>query len=657
MPITKLTPENNYPYLADRLKALEQVVPEAFADGKINWDRLREVLGEDLEEGGCEEYFGLNWPGKREARQRAAIPSRGTLVPVPGEGVNEDQTENLFIEGDNLEVLKLLQKSYAGKIKMIYIDPPYNTGNDFIYNDDFTDPLEAYLKYTGARGEGGELLTTNTRADGRFHSKWLNMMYPRLLLARRLLKSDGIIVIHIDEHEYSNLQIIMNEIFGEENNLGTIIWDKRNPKGDARGVAHQHEYIIIYANNFQNFTEHNPFQMRKENAEKILEKAKELIQLYGQVSTEVRKKFKDWINRQSFSGGEKAYCLIDDDGEVYQSVSMAWPNKKKAPDDYFIPIIHPITKKECPIPLRGWRNPSSTMNELLKANLIIFGPDENIQPRRKYLLRENVYENVSSLLYYGGSDDNYFSKNQLFFDNPKPKYVSKKLIEPIMTPDGKNEILLDFFSGSCTAAHAIIELNMIHGGSRKFIMVQLPENVDFENFTTVSEIGKQRIRNVINEMYKNVTNGTVKPSKTQNLNGNYVPGFKMFKISRSNYKQWPLFDEKNIKEVETLFDGLRNPLVEDWKKEDLLAEILLLEGFPLTSKLTLQEEIYRNEVTEVSAPGFCEHRLYVCLDEALHPSTLDLLKPGKDDIFICLDSALTDELKARVQDKFNVHVI
>lgn len=214
MPITKLTPENSYLYTQERLEALEQAVPEAFADGKVNWDRLREVLGENLEDEGREEYFGLNWPGKREARKRAAIPSRGTLVPAPGEGVNEDTTEHLFIEGDNLEVLKLLQKSYAGRIKMIYIDPPYNTGNDFIYNDNFTDPLQAYLEYTGATGESGELLTTNTRADGRFHSKWLNMMYPRLILARQLLREDGVIFVSIDDNEVHHLRQIMNEIFG-----------------------------------------------------------------------------------------------------------------------------------------------------------------------------------------------------------------------------------------------------------------------------------------------------------------------------------------------------------------------------------------------------------------------------------------------------------
>jgi len=214
MTIQKLRP--TFTFTEDRLRELQQVVPEAFADGKINWEVLREALGEYLEDE-TQEHFGLTWPGKREARRLAALPPQGTLVPTPGEGVDEETTHNLFIEGENLEVLKLLQKSYAGRVKMIYIDPPYNTGNDFIYEDDYSEPLEAYLKRTGQMDEAGRRLTTNTRASGRFHSKWLSMIYPRLLLARQLLREDGVICISIGEEEVSSLKFILNEVFGEEN--------------------------------------------------------------------------------------------------------------------------------------------------------------------------------------------------------------------------------------------------------------------------------------------------------------------------------------------------------------------------------------------------------------------------------------------------------
>jgi len=230
MPISKFRP--TFTFTQDRLEQLKAIVPEAFADSKINWESLKQALGEFLEDENQEaehgstelaEVFGLFWPGKREARRLATMPSKGTLVPARGEGINEGSTGNIFIEGENLEVLKLLQKSYAGRIKMIYIDPPYNTGNDFVYKDDYKEPFEDYLRKTGQADENGSRLTTNIKSSGRFHSNWLNMMYPRLRLARNLLKNDGVIVVHIDEHEYSSLHFIMNEIFGEENLLGTII--------------------------------------------------------------------------------------------------------------------------------------------------------------------------------------------------------------------------------------------------------------------------------------------------------------------------------------------------------------------------------------------------------------------------------------------------
>jgi adenine-specific DNA-methyltransferase len=223
MSIEKLRP--SFTFTEDRLKELAAVVPEAFADGKINWNTLQEALGEYLEDEN-QEHFGLTWPGKREARRLAAMPSKGTLITQPGQGVNEDTTRNVFIEGDNLEVLKLLQKSYAGRIKMIYIDPPYNTGNDFVYPDDYSEPLEAYLQRTGQVGEAGQILATNTRASGRYHSNWLSMMYPRLLLARQLLSDDGVIFVNIDDNEEHHLRILLNEIFGEENFRANISWQK-----------------------------------------------------------------------------------------------------------------------------------------------------------------------------------------------------------------------------------------------------------------------------------------------------------------------------------------------------------------------------------------------------------------------------------------------
>jgi adenine-specific DNA-methyltransferase len=245
MPIEKLRP--SFTFDEDRLAQLWTVVPEAFADGQVNWETLREALGKHLEEED-QEHFGLFWPGKREARRLASQPSKGTLIPQSGLGVNEESTRNLFIEGDNLEVLRLLQKSYARRVKLIYIDPPYNTGNDFIYPDDYSEPLDAYLRRTGQADEAGQLLTTNTRASGRFHSNWLSMMYPRLLLARQLLREDGVILVSIDDNEVHNLRQLMNEVFGDESFLACFIWHRRrNP--DSRNqdrASTDHEYVLAY---------------------------------------------------------------------------------------------------------------------------------------------------------------------------------------------------------------------------------------------------------------------------------------------------------------------------------------------------------------------------------------------------------------------------
>ena len=339
----------------------------------VDFDQLRQELADSIVEGPQERYH-LNWPGKREALLTANAPIAKTLRPVrtlkgskgskgeqTEESVNFDATKNLFIEGDNLDALKLLQEAYLGKIKMVYIDPPYNTGNDFVYSDDFADEISEFFLRSNQVDSKGNRLTANPETNGRFHSDWLSMMYSRLKLSRNLLRSDGLIVIHIDENEYPNMEKLLAEIYGEKNNLGTIVWDKRNPKGDATGVAQQHELICIYCKDREYFKETCEFQRPKENAGRMLAKAKQIIGKEGGVTDKARKEYKDWINQQDLTGGEKAYNQIDDNGDVFRPVSMAWPNKKKAPEDYFIPLIHPKTGKECPVPERGWRNPPATM--------------------------------------------------------------------------------------------------------------------------------------------------------------------------------------------------------------------------------------------------------------------------------------------------------
>jgi len=537
----------------------------------IDFDALKQELSDSIVEGPQERYH-LNWPGKREALLTANAPIAKTLRPVREESIDFDTTKNLFIEGDNLDALKLLQETYLGKVKMIYIDPPYNTGNDFIYEDDFAEDTDEFLLRSNQKDQQGNRMVANMESNGKFHSDWLSMMYSRLKLARNLLRDDGVIAIHIDENEYVNLEKILSEIFGENSNIGTIVWDKRNPKGDSTIVAQQHEFISIYCKNFEVFKNHVDFRRKKENAERILAKANQIIKKHGSVNSEAKTEYKNWIASQDYSAGEKAYNLIDNNGNVYRPVSMAWPNKKRAPDDYFVPLIHPITKKACPLPERGWRNPTSTMKELIEKNLILFGEDETTQPNRKYILKENILENIPSLLYYGGSDDALLSEFGIYFDNPKPTLVAKKIIEPICK---HNDIILDFFAGSSTTAHAVMQQNAEDGGNRTFIMVQLPEACDEKSeafkagYATIAEISKERIRRA----------GAKIKSENALAAPNLDIGFRVLKIDTSNMAE--VYYTPDSVRQDDLLAAVDN-IKPDRSSEDLLFQVLLDSGVDLT---------------------------------------------------------------------------
>lgn len=557
----------------------------------VDFDQLRQELSDSIVEGPQERYQ-LNWPGKREALLTANAPIAKTLRPVRTtknskgehieESVNFDTTKNIFIEGDNLDALKLLQENYLGKIKMVYIDPPYNTGNDFVYADDFADEVSEFFLRSNQVDREGNRLTANPETSGRFHSDWLSMMYSRLKLSRNLLRDDGLIVIHIDENEYPNLEKLLAEIYGEKNNLGTIVWDKRNPKGDATGVAQQHELICIYCKDREFFKTTCEFQRPKENAGKMLAKAKQILSKEGGVTEKARKEYKDWVNQQDLTGGEKAYNQIDDNGDVFRPVSMAWPNKKKAPEDYFIPLIHPVTGRECPVPERGWRNPPATMQELLKSGLIIFGSDEKTQPTRKYRLNDNLFENIPSLLYYGGSDDALLADLKIPFDTPKPVQVAKRLIQSICKND---DILIDFFAGSCTAAHAIMLLNAEDGANRRFIMVQLPEECDEKSearklgYSVVSEIGKNRIRRAAKKIREEFSEILATRNTDLDL------GFRLLKVDTSNmadvYYGPDVLEKANLDLFVDNIKPNRTP-------EDLLFQVMLDWGVDLALPIAKQ---------------------------------------------------------------------
>ena len=440
MPVQKLQPTFNLEQ--ERIEMLKQLIPEAVSDGKIDWDVLKEALGEYLEDEGADvEHFGLSWAGKREARRLASIPSKGTLVPVLGEGIDEDTTGNIFIEGDNLEVLKLLQKSYAGRVKLIYIDPPYNTGNDFIYKDDFSEPIADYLKKTAQVDEDGNLLTSNPKSSGRFHSNWLSMMYPRLRLARNLLNDEGIIFISSDDNESHHLKLLMNEIFGEENFIGVFVWlSKKGGGSDSGSVVRDQEYVTCYAKTNSEFS-----------LSRIAVSAEELDK-------------------------------VDQNGAYRRGRELnKWGSNSRKEDrpTMFFPIPGPNGEEVFPIRNDGtegcWRLGKKGMFDLVSQGNTEFVKRSD----GKYV----VYEKIRStdprskpfrtfLKDVGATADGSKLVKEIFdgrkvFDFPKPIDLIKQIIS--MGASEEEALVLDFYAGSSTTAHAVLNINQEDGGDRKFM--------------------------------------------------------------------------------------------------------------------------------------------------------------------------------------------
>jgi len=623
MTIEKMRP--SFAFDQERIDALKAIAPEAFADGKINWETLKTALGEHLEDEEQDaEHFGLFWPGKRAARRLASLRSTGALKPAPGEGVNEATTRHVFIEGDNLEVLKLLQKSYAGRVKMIYIDPPYNTGNDFIYSDNFTEPLDEYLRATGQADEMGRVLVTNTKSSGRYHSNWLNMMYPRLRLARNLLRDDGVIFVSIGDHEVHNLRILMNEIFGEENFIATVIWQKVfSPKNTARHFSEDHDYIIVCAKDAASWLP---------------------VLLPRSAETDSR------------------YQNPDNDSRGF------WSSSDLTARNYYSRGIYEVTgptgKKFGPGIGRYWRSTHSKFLELDKDGRIWWGIAGDNMPRLKRFLSEVKAGIVPQTLWSYDEvghtqeakkellDFVHFQQTENVFNTVKPTRLLRRILQ-LTTSSDTEELIFDFFAGSASMAHAVLEQNHEDGGNRRFIMVQFPEPLPLPEtvLKTIADISKERIRRVIQRMEAEMAGQLPLERETpEDL------GFRVFKLDRSNIKAWRDVAVGDVAKLETLFDRFESPLVEGWQREDLLVEVLLTEGFPLDSAIMPASEFTTNTVHVVTS-DLVSHRLFVCLDKQVQDRTIAALVLGDEDIFICLDSALSDEAKVQLEDGRRVKVI
>jgi adenine-specific DNA-methyltransferase len=652
MTIKRLRP--SFTFTEERLDELRAVVPEAFADGRVNWEALREALGEWTEpEAEGAEHFGLFWPGKREARRLAAKPSRGTLVPVAGEGVNEETTRNLFIEGDNLEVLKLLQKSYAGRVKMIYIDPPYNTGNDFVYKDDFRDPLGDYLRRTGQVDDAGEAVTTNTRADGRFHSNWLSMMYPRLRLARTLLADDGAICVSINDTEVSNLRLLMGEVFGDENFVAQIVW-QRSKRGDSKLIATFHEYIIVFARNRSAVVEAGGWRRRKEGVDEVLEQHRGLLRELNGNHDAARDALRGWYRSLPKSDPRRAhehYNWSDARG-LYFASDFAGPDdgRKNRPR---YDILHPKTGKPCAKPSTGWRWDEARTQAALAENppRIHFGPDHTTIPNRKSYLAEIDSEPYPSVIYRDGRSATLQVEALVgkgVFPFPKNVEVLEELIQ-LMTKPG--ELVLDFFAGSATTGHAVLNVNRQSDGGRQFILVQLPEVTHEKSaargagFDTISQIALQRLRGAIGAL-----DDDGEPTLTEDR------GFRLLRLDPSSFRAWEDYDGDDVEQLEALFDEAETPLVKGWTTDSLVTEVLLLQGFPLDAQIDSQSALRKNDVRLVTS-DHVGHRLWVCLDRRIHDATVAALALEAEDVFVCLDAALDDEAKLRLADQCTLETI
>lgn len=545
--MTKLTGESMN-ITEENIKKLQQLFPECACDGKVDFDKLKQVLGEFVDDD--TERYNFTWNGKGRALRLSQTPSMGTLRPCKEESVDWDNTKNLYIEGDNLEVLKLLQKSYHSKIKLIYIDPPYNTGHDFVYPDDFTDSIEHYKVITGQVDEEGKDVTTNSDTSGRYHTDWMNMMYPRLRLARGLLKDNGAIFISIDDNEVDNLKKLCNEVFGEDNFIAQFPWQSRQSIQNDTDLSNGHEYIVAYAK----IRRKENRRLKESNADK-------------------------WFTDNSF------VCLpLPLDKEKFSNPDNDPRGLWKA-DPFDAPNIRPNLTYEIENPNTGekflppqgrcWRTEESSYLKYLSDNRIVFGKTGESRPQLKVFYDEKkMFGSVDNTWWTGDkcgtSTQGTKELIKLFngqspFDTPKPVQMLKKIIQLVSRPEDY-DIILDFFSGSGTMADTIMQQNSEDGGKRRCISVQIPElcsdgsiakNMGFDN---LCEVGKERIRRAGAELEADIDNG-----------------FKVFKLDSSNIKKWQPKEDLEA----SILDYVDNFLEDGRTDLDVLYEIMLKMGLDL----------------------------------------------------------------------------
>ena len=579
--------------MEENLAAMQQLFPEAFEEGKIDFDVLRQLLGDYVDDE--EERYSFRWNGKGKALRLSQTPSTGTLRPCKEESKDWNTTENLYIEGDNLEVLKLLQKSYHGKVKMIYIDPPYNTGKDFVYKDDFRDNVANYKRITGQVDDEGNRTGTNSESNGRFHTDWLNMMYPRLRLARNLLSNDGVIFISIDDNEVDNLKRICAEVFGEHNLVSEIPWQSRVSVQNDTDFSVNHEYICVYAKNRR----HENRRLKESN-------------------------YAVWHQRDSFVCkplplDKKKFDNPDNDPRgLWKADPFDAPHIRP---NLTYPIINPNTgEQHLPPSGRCWRISEQKFSSALSDGRIVWTNNGKGRPQLKVFYEEKKE--------FGSIDNSWFSAERIgtstngtkelikilgdaVFDTPKPTSLLRKLIA--LANVGKNDIILDFFAGSATTAHAVMNLNAEDGGNRRFILVQLPETTPMDSearkagYENICEIGKERIRRAGEKVKAECEDA----ERAASLD----IGFKVFKLDSSNLQKWQPQPEDLQGALQESMDNFLLGRTE----LDVVYEIALKLG------LDLSYEVEEREVDGQTIYIIGAGALMICLDSQISMETAEAL--------------------------------
>ena len=571
---------------------------------------------------GRDERYQFTWPGKREAILAANAPTTNTLRPCREESVSFDTTENLYIEGDNLEVLKLLQENYLGKVKMIYIDPPYNTGKEFVYPDKFAQSITEYMKRSGQLDEQGNKIAANTETNGRFHSDWLNMMYSRLKIARNLLKKDGVIFISIDQNEVENLKKICNEIFGASNFVGEIIWQSATDN-NPRQISTEHEYILCFARDVNCLT---PWLIESNKAQKIITQYN-IIKNKTNGIAEQQKELRKWIKaNEADLKGVAHYKHVDEKGVYSNSTNSS--NTK--PGGYTFDIIHPSTGLPCAKPAFGWRWTEQTFWNYEKVGDIEWGKDETTQPHVKKRI-ETVKEQFKSIYY----EDGRASTKQLeqllggkkIFDNPKSVLLLSRIIG--FAAQGDDCIIMDFFSGSATTAHAVMEINAKSGTHKQFIMVQLPEPTDAKSeaakagFKNICEIGKERIRKA-SELIKSTYHGA-----------KFDDGFRVLKLDSSNMEQvW--YTPAEYVEQDLFKDTVEN-VKSSRRPEDLLFQVMLELDCTLSSKIEILD------VNGKSVFSVSDGYLMACFEKGVTDDVISEIAQKKPHYFVMRDNSMASD--------------